>query len=188
MKKFFFISIAIFLFGYSSMGQKIGSYFNLEKNSAVDGTGNSFVDLVDGTRVNGSKVDIGGNFRTVVIIDKEKYPLSKVKGLQMGNKYFTNLNGEFYQAIIIGKKVSVYRKGFQTYTNGVSETLTSYYYIKNGSKLISIRNIDDIINAIGDCKATKSFNNLDKDDLKDKIKNNKSFLNEYFEKYNKECK
>ncbi len=45
--------------------------------------------------------------------------------------------------------------------------------------------MEDIINAIGDCKATKGINNIYKKDLKHEFADNKRFLNEYFEKYNK---
>jgi len=159
----------------------------MQQTNAVEGKGKEFVDLVDGQRVYGDQVDIGGSFRTIIIVDKVKYELNKVKDVQLNNKYYTKINNTLYLTIVRGEKISVYEKGTEFYSNNTMTTSRNYYYSKNGGKLVALYSLKDVAKAIGDCSATESVNKLTKESLKENMRKNHRFLNECFEKYNNEC-
>lgn len=184
-------------FVQSSTAQKnIGNYFSGETNVMVDSAGRGFVDLIDGTRIYGNKVDVGGNFRVIIIVDKVKYELDKVKGVQLGkvkgsmysSEYLTNFNGTLCETIVLGTKISVYKGSTQVTVDNKMEIYNDYFYIKNGGKPKRLKSLEDAVEAIGDCKATKDISSFTFKDLRQELKENKQFLNEYFDKYNKECK
>jgi len=177
----------LFLISCSSTKWNIGNYFNRQQTNAVEATGKEFVDLLDGRRVYGNKVDIGGNFRTLVIVDKVKYELNNVKDVQLNNKFYTKINNKLLLTIVRGEKINVYEYGKELYSNNTMTTSSSYFYSKNGGKLIPLYSLKDVARAIGDCSATESINNLTKESLQENMRKDHRFLNECFEKYNKEC-
>lgn len=155
---------------------------------AVDGTGKSYVDLKDGQRIYGDVVDIWGNgFKIKIVVNKVKYDLDKVQDLQRGNeKFYTVFNKELYHTIVREGKVGIYLRSMSATGSSGYKSFYKLYYSKNG-ELAPLQSLKDISNAIGDCSVTQSVNSLTMEDLKEKSKENIRFINELFEKYNKEC-
>ncbi len=48
----------------------------------------------------------------------------------MKNIYYTNFNGDLYETIVAGEKISVYKKGYATFTGGNPQTTFTYYFQK----------------------------------------------------------
>lgn len=197
MKKLLIPGLVVFFIYYTigcSPANSIGYVsspiaFYFSQKPAVDGTGKSYVDLNDGQRIYGDKVDVGGNgFKIKIIVNHVKYNLDEVKDLQRGDEvYYTVFGRELFQTIVKGEKVGVYARSMSLSGSSGSSSVKKLYYSKNG-KLTPLQSLKDVSNAIGDCNATQSVNSLTNDDLKKETKENDRFLNELFEKYNKDCK
>jgi hypothetical protein len=187
LKKVFVLSILVVIFAMNVTAQSMGKYLPVRATGPTDGSRSGYVILATGEKVVGERVDIGGGFRTIIIVDKVKYKLNEVKVVQTGNTNLTNVDNTLYQTIVAGEKISVFRKGLATYNEGKYESINTYYYRKADGSMKHLRNMEDITEAIGDCKSTADIKNLDNRDLKEKCKEKHYFLIEYFERYNKEC-
>ena len=200
------IATLILLFGCASSKPTVGGLLSSQLNTSGDSIVKPYVDLVDGSRIYAKAVNIGGSgFKYIIEADKTKYKVSELKDFHIyfvqklgfsnkydtTNRYYTVIDKNFYETLVTGDKISVYRD--QTNLNTGEPTKGSiivykYFYIKNGGTRKPLNSMDDLIEAIGDCKSTKGIKNFELSDLKAEIKINKRFLIEFFEKYNKECK
>ena len=191
-RNFLFTIIFIFIFS-KPYAQSVGNYFSSHIIIPDDSVVKKYVVLQDGKTIYGDKVDIGGSLRLMVIVDKERYEVKDVKYIQLGrikgsrynSKLYTNINNNLYETIVKGDRISVYQSTFTFYDG---DKINRYFYIKPGNKPVILKSMDDVAEAIGDCKALKFLKNMDKSDLGSERKENERFLNECFEKYNTLCK
>lgn len=158
-----------------------------------------FIVLKDGTKLFAEKVDIGGNgLKAIIIADNKKYQISDISYIhiyftqKMGfsqkyhtrNSIYTNIDNNLYETLVFGEKISV----FVDVNSLHNITTYKYFYIKNGGKSKSLNTVEDIYEALTDCKSTSKIKNYDFKDLKEECKEDKRFLTNFFEKYNMECK
>ena len=151
-----------------------------------------FVELKDGNRIYAKNVSTR-SFGKGVVADKTNYSFDELNAFQTAYSSPLGLDVRFYKifgkrqllAVILGEKICVYLDN--TYTSDLKSTVGQYKYQKKGGELSNLDTVEDLAKAIGDCKATKEVNNMDKNDIKSEFKENSSFLIELFERYNKSC-
>ena len=193
-------SISLYLLVSSSycmaqVGQLFCKDYFAEKPDATK----PFIVLKDGTKLFAEKVDIGGNgLNAIIIADNKKYQISDLSYIhiyftqRMGfsqkyhtrNLIYTNLDNNLYETLVLGEKISV----FVDVNSLHNITTYKYFYIKNGGKSKNFKTVEDIYEAIADCKSTSKIKNYDFKDLKEECKLDKRFLTNFFEQYNLECK
>jgi len=199
MKKLFLILLTtttVFIISCSSSKTSIGSYISKESVEQLDTIPTKYVVLSDDSKVFSKKIafkKIGT--KNFIIADTSKFEISKVNGIQMGlvngtkkvSAYYRNIEGDFYEEVIIGNRISVFERKTNFATN-IHAEISKYCYQKKGGKLTPMNDFFDVTTALADCKATRNITNMDMQDFKDEMKQNKRFLNETFEKYNTKCK
>ena len=193
-------SISLYLLVSSSyciaqVGQLFCKDYFAEKPDATK----PFIVLKDGTKLFAEKVDIGGNgLNAIIIADNKKYQISDISYIhiyftqRMGfsqkyhtrNLIYTNLDNNLYETLVLGEKISV----FVDVNSLHNITTYKYFYIKNGGKSKGLNTVEDIYEAVADCKSTSKIKNYDFKDLKEECKLDKRFLTNFFEQYNLECK
>ena len=178
-----------FLIGCYPSFSSAREYFNPNASYVSENGGKSFVDLIDGQRIYGDNVHTTGILANIVVVDKVKYRIKEVKGVQIKDRYLLKIGTTLCETVIQGEQLSVYREKVTITDHGMTITNFNYYIKKKGNPLAKmILGFSDIVKALRDCPATEDIKNISKRELKEKLKQNSGFINEYFEKYNQECK
>lgn len=188
--------ITLFTISCSSSKTSIGSFISKENVEQQDTIPKKYVLLNEGNKVFAKKIEFKKiGVKNMVVADTSKFEISKVNAIQMGlangtkniSAYYRKIDGDFYEEVIIGNRISVFERKTIFATN-IRPEITKYCYQKKGGKLTPMNDFFDITTALADCKATRNITNMDMQDFKEEMKQNKRFLNETFEKYNTKCK
>jgi hypothetical protein len=159
----------------------------------------NFIEMNDGTKVYGDKIDWQSGFllKDQIKIDGQKYKIRDVRGYQKDQVFFGRLNITYMKRIVHGK-INVYvdftnvtqtsadRNGFAHTT---SYTRTDHYSQRGDSgPMVAIAGQSDIEDLVNSCPLAVEMAHKSNHQIRKAIKHDRNYLNEIFDVYNNGCK
>ncbi len=192
---FSLVIIAVFfLFAVASKVNKIhGGAFNTD--IAPEPDKETYVELLDGTRVYGSKISYqsGIILKDQVNIDGKKFKMKETRGYMYEGIYYGRFGGSYIKRIVHGKVNVYFREEWVQHTDSrgrMSQRLSTFHYYQRGDDgdMLALAGQKDIKRAVADCPEAVKMADLSNGKMRKAIRKDYNYLNSIFELYNNECK